>query len=178
MNADDIRCALNYYVGYDDPDDPTDDGCSDGVRHSFTIPVYDTTTVDEGIDTASCGAMPDPCNIYDNTPKYALHYHVKGLAQMQVVQYQLSQGQEYPPDDVLEQRGILGRVNSCSTYYDFVVEPGTEPPEPGATPTPTPEPPDGFRITVEFLDYVQDFSSSDNCFDPEGTLWSSPKLTE
>lgn len=178
MNANDIRCALNYYLGYDDPADPTDDGCSDGMPHSFTVPVYDYTTADLGINTASCGAMSDPCNVYDDTPTYGLHYHVAGLARMQVIQYQLSQGQEYPPDDVLAERGLLNYVSSCSTYYDFVVTPGTETPEPGATPTPTPEPPEGFRITVEFLEYVQDFSSSDDCYDPSGTLWSSPRITQ
>jgi Flp pilus assembly protein TadG len=177
MNSTDVRCALHYYLGYDDPSTTADDGCSDGKSHSFTVPVYDETTADLGIDDASCGAMPDPCDPYDITPKYALHYHVAGLARMQIVQYQLSEGQEYPPDDALAPE-VLARINSCNTYYDFVVEEAT--PEPGSelTPTPTPEPPDGFRITVEFLEYVQDYSSSEDCFDPFGTLWASPKLTE
>lgn len=181
MNSTDIRCALSYFVGYDDPNDSSDDGCSDGMPHSFTIPVYDGTTADEGIPSASCGPMPDPCNIYDINPKYALHYHIAGLARMQVIQFQLSQGQVYPPDSALTEEE-LARVNSCKDYYDFVVVPGTETPEPNLTPTPvpspTPSPPEGFRITVEFLEYVQDFSSSDECYDPWGTLLSSPRLTE
>jgi hypothetical protein len=171
MNAQGIRCALNYYLGYDDTTNP----CALEINgpHSFTVPVYDYTTATEGVKSSSCGIMKDPCDIKTIG---SLHYHVAGFARMQVIQYQLSSGQEYPPDDALAPE-VLERINSCSTYYDFIVNPATPVPGSELTPTPTPEPPDGFRITVEFLEYVTDYSGSNECYDPTGTLWSSPKLT-
>ena len=97
MNSNDVRCWLSYYVGYLDPDIPN--VCADGVPHSFTIPVYDENTADLGGSSTPCLRMTDPC---DYTKGGGLHYRVAGFAQMQVLQYQLSAGQKYPPDDALD----------------------------------------------------------------------------
>ncbi len=171
MSSSGVRCALDYYLDYQDPDNL----CTDDAPHSFTVPVYNETTEDYGISTASCGVMPQPCNIYDINPAYVLHYHVSGLARMQILQYQLSEGVgavKYPPDDALGS-DTLNRINSCTSYYDFQCDPDLDP-----DCDINEKKKDGFRITVEFLNWVDDFSSSEACFDPDGTLYSAPRITE
>ena len=171
MSSSGVRCALDYYLDFQDLSNP----CTDDLPHTFTVPVYVTTTVDLGISGASCGVMSDPCNPFDINPTYSLHYKVSGLARMQILQYQLSEGVgavEYPADDQLTEEQ-LARINSCESYYDFQCDPDLDP-----DCEIDDKKKDGFRITVEFVNWVVSFSSSDACFDPDGTLLSSPKLTE
>ena len=44
VNADDVRCLLDYYLGI--PHDLGECGASSDVPTEFTIPVYDGTTMD------------------------------------------------------------------------------------------------------------------------------------
>jgi hypothetical protein len=86
---------------------------------------------------------------YDPTSG-GLHYQVAGFARMQLLGYQLSQGS-----------GVVNVGHSgegCVTHGEI--------------------PHNGNRITAEFREYVTDYSTSSECFDPSGTLLSSPRLTE
>ena len=171
MSSSGVRCALDYYLDFQDLSNP----CTDELPHTFTVPVYSETTADLGISGASCGVMSNPCNPFDINPAYSLHYKVSGLARMQILQYQLSEGVgavEYPADDQLDS-ATLDRINSCISYYDFQCDPDLDP-----DCDINEKKKDGFRLTVEFINWVDDFSSSDACYDPEGTLLSSPRLTE
>ena len=180
MAASGVRCNLDYYLQYYDPANPCTD--ADLATASFTVPVYDYTTENPanppytlgGVSSSTCGVMSDPCDIYDITPAYVLHYHVAGLARMQLLQYQLTQGGGevlYPPDEALDEE-TRNRISSCVSYYDFDCDPGD-------TACIDEKKMDGFRITVEFIEYVtDDLSSEDECYDPMGTLWVSPKLTD
>ena len=176
MSSGPNRCALDYYLDFDDPEND----CTDDEPHSFTVPVYDYTTADPpwNIKPAMCGAMPDPCHPEFTEPTYALHYHVAGLARMQILQYRLSSGGseeiKYPADEDLTQ-AQLDRINECIDYYDFYCDPVLDPDcdidiEDAKA--------NSFRITVEFLEWVDDYDSTDECYDPYGTLWASPKLTD
>jgi hypothetical protein len=169
-----VRCALDYYLQFYDPDNPCTD--ADLLTASFTVPLYDYTTEDLGYHSSTCGPMPEPCHPEIITPGYSVHYHVAGLARMQILQYRLTKGGseqiKYPADEDLtvEQQN---RISQCIDYYDFACDPVVDPEcnieeEKG----------DAFRITVEFLEYVDDWDSTDECYDPYGTLWSSPKLTQ
>lgn len=157
-NADNARCWLSYYVGFVDPD--LKKVCADGEPHSFTIPVYDITTltVHPDVNPVPCNAMSQPYDPYywpdSDGKKYSdgLHYRVAGFARMQILQYQLSGGNPVPET------------------LDF--DPSVECITTGV------EPDDGFRITAEFIEWVDDVNASSECYDPFGTLWSSPKLTE
>jgi hypothetical protein len=167
MNSGEVRCWLSYYAGYEDPS--LQDVCADGVPHSFTVPVYDQSTADlVGGSSTPCLRMTNPCDYRTG----GLHYRVAGFAQVQLLQFQLSNGQEIPPDDALDAE-TLARIDSCVDYYDFACDPVVDP---DCNIEELKQ--DGFRMTVDFIRYVQDFSSSNECYDPLGTLWSSPKLTE
>jgi hypothetical protein len=80
-----------------------------------------------------------------------LHYMVAGFAKMQLLGFQLSQGTSGPV-----QVGHTGE--GCVTL--------------GTIPN------NGNRITAEFIDYVEDYASSSECYDPLGTLRASPKIVE
>lgn len=145
VNADDVRCMLLYYMGSHDlacnPIDPW-------VPRPFTIPVYDSTTMD--LDPPSevpCLAMDNP---YDPTSG-GLHYRVAGFAKMQLLGFQLSQG-----GSVIVNAGNDG--TQCITIGEV--------------------PHNGNRITAEFIKYVEDYDSSNACYDPEGSLLTSGKLVE
>ena len=160
-NADLVRCMLNYYMGIADESCPVYEDYP--VEHSFTIPVFDITTMEVHPDKnpVPCNAMEQPYDpyVFSDDPdnlwgKYldGLHYRVAGFARMQVRGYQLSSG--------------------TPTY-----QPGFDPEEWGCY-SPPYVPEDGFRISAEFLNWVDDVDTSAECYDPSGTLLSSPKLTE
>jgi hypothetical protein len=116
--------------------------------HPFTIPVYSGTTM----DLEPLSAIP--CLSMDNPndpTSGGLHYYVSGFAKMQLLGFQLSQG-----GSVTVNAGNDG--TECITI--------------GETPH------NGNRITAEFIKYVTDYDSSNECYDPEGSLLTSGKLTE
>jgi hypothetical protein len=114
----------------------------------FTIPVYTGTTMD--LEPPS----EVPClamdNPYDPTSG-GLHYYVSGFAKMQLLGFQLSQG-----GSVVVNAGNDG--TECVTIGEI--------------------PHNGNRITAEFIKYVEDYDSSNECYDPEGSLLTSGKLVE
>jgi hypothetical protein len=148
VNADDVRCLLDYYLGIPHPLDEC--GASSDVAREFTIPVYGETNMDAPwyCDPVPCLRMKDLGDVCSG----GLHYRVAGFARMQILGYQLSQGE-----------GAVSVGHSgegCVNITDGV------------------DPNNGNRITAEFRDYVQDYDTSSKCYDPSGTLLSSPKLTE
>ncbi len=175
MGSSGARCALDHYIDFYDPLNP----CTDELQRSITVPVYDYLSTNYPVGNpyqtsdSTCGPMPNPCNPYEGANSYVVHYHVAGLARMNILQYQLSEGVgsvKYPPDEALTPEQ-LARINSCASYYDFLCDP--------ADPTcdVNEKKNNGFRITVEFIEWVSDYNSDDDCEDPFGTLWASPKLT-
>jgi hypothetical protein len=177
MNSVDVRCWLSYYAGYVDPDVPK--VCADGEPHSMTVPVYGQTTADlEGGSTTPCLSMDNPCDPTSG----GLHYQVAGFARANILQYQLSHGTEVPPDDYFllsPDTPDLEYIDSCYDYYDLNLSSCGDPDDEGywdcvedVIDT------DGFRITIEFVEFVDDASSSSSCEDPLGTLLSSPKITQ
>lgn len=148
MNASDVGCALDYYLGI--PHDLSDCGVSSSVPVGFTIPVYDYTTADpEGGSGSStpCLSMTDPLDPSTG----GLHYHVVGFARMQLLGYQLSQSANPVPDLTIFD------PSQCETL--------------GIVPN------DGFRITAQFVEWVDDATSTNACYDPTGTLLSAPRLS-
>jgi hypothetical protein len=145
VNADDVRCLLDYYLGIPHPIDEC--GVSSDVQHEFTIPVYDVSTAELGGSSIPCLLMGPP---YDGTSG-GLHYRVAGFARMQILGYQLSQGTS-------EEVNVGHSGVGCTTVGEV--------------------PNNGSRITAEFRDYVQDIATSDECYDPSGTLLSAPRLNE
>ena len=146
VNANDVRCLLDYYLGI--PHDIGECGASSDVPNEFTIPVYDGTNMDapDYCTPIPCLRMSDP---YDACSG-GLHYKVAGFARMQLLGYQLSQG-----------GGAVSVGHSgegCVTLGEV--------------------PHNGNRITAEFREYVQDYDTSNECYDPSGTLLSSPRLNE
>ena len=145
VNADDVRCWLQYYQGtHDENCDPRPEG--EEEPHPFTIPVYDYTTMDDYDVDTPCLRMKDPGD--PNTG--GLHYHVAGFAKMQLLGFQLSQGTG------VVMSGHTGE--GCVTYGE--------------------EPHNGNRITALFEDFVYDYDTSSECFDPAGTLLSAPRINE
>jgi hypothetical protein len=120
------------------------------VPHPFVIPVYDGTNAD--VSTGECNNMNDPLDPSTG----GLHYLVAGFARMQLIGFRLSQGGSVT-------------VSEGNDGYDL-----------DGTPCVTlgVEPSNGFRITARFMEYVVDFDSSSECYDPLGTLRSAPKLNE
>jgi hypothetical protein len=130
------------------PHDIGECGASSDVPHPFTIPVYDETNMDSPYN-----CTPIPClrmKDLSDVCSGGLHYRIAGFARMQILGYQLSQG---------------GGTVSVGHSGEGCVTLGEAPN-------------DGNRITAQFLDYVQDYDTSDNCYDPSGTLRSSPKITQ
>jgi hypothetical protein len=130
-----------------------DEDCNERAElepQPFTIPVYEYTNMDLpwNCDPVPCLRMKD----LDDECSGGLHYKVVGFAQMQLLGFQLSEGTS----------------GGVSVGHD-----GT-----GCWTEASAEPYEGNRITAEFLNYVTDFSSSNPCYDPLGTLLSAPKLTE
>lgn len=118
------------------------------VPHPFTIPVYDGTTMD--LDPPS----ETPCLAMDDPDdptSGGLHYRVSGFAKMQLLGFQLSQG-----GSVVVNAGNDG--TECITIGEV--------------------PHNGNRITAEFIKYVEDYDSSNECYDPDGSLLTSGKLVE
>ena len=158
MSAEEVKCHLSYYLGIPGADNTVPLDCSDGEPHSFTIPVYGQSTVDVLPDEkpVPCNSMSEPYDPYywfENDLNYndGLHYQVVGFARMQLLGYSLSAGTPVPAETIFDPA-------SCITH-------GTEDGE-------------AFRISARFLEYVTDYTSTNECYDPMGTLWSSPRLTE
>ena len=149
-----VLCYLNYYLGYEDPNLTCD--VEIGDPQPFTIVVYDYTNVSaDNPNPASCSGRLSEEELADLDPDdWGLHYHVAGFAKMQILGYRLSQG----GDNI--SAGIEGTPEDgdCLTFGD--------------------DPHQGNRITAQLIDYVTDIDSSSECFDPTGTLRSSPKLVE
>ena len=149
VNASDVLCQLLYYLG------THDEYCN--LRESpqpvpFTIPVYEYTNMDDPDLAELCN--PIPClrmKDHDDVCSGGLHYKVAGFARMQLLGFQLSQGESET-------------VNAGSDGTECVTE--------GVAPN------NGNRITAAFLNWVDDIDTSNECYDPSGTLLSSPKLTE
>jgi hypothetical protein len=146
MNANDTLCWLRYYLG------EVDKNCSECPLcepQAFTIPVYDAISAEEefGGSLTPCLPMTDPTRPETG----GLHYRVAGFARMQLLGFNISQG---------------NGVNYGDQNFDACVTVGEDPHG-------------GERITAEFLEYItDDFASSSECFDPKGTLRASPKLSE
>ena len=87
----------------------------------------------------------------DDVCSGGLHYRVAGFARMQILGYQLSQGES---DTV----NVGHSGEGCVTLGEI--------------------PHNGNRITAEFREYVDDYDTSNECYDPSGSLLSAPKLTE
>lgn len=156
MNANNqVLCYLDYYLGI--WRDPKDCGVSSDVPQPFTIVVYDGTNADN--NTGTCNVMNDPTQPSTG----GLHYRVAGFAKMGILGYLLSQGG----------KNVTAQIDNPEFYglpSDF--DPLTDCVTLGA------EPHSGNRITALFLEWVEDFNSSDACYDPTGTLLSAPRLTE
>ena len=146
VNGDDVRCLLNYYIGYVDP--AASCPITSTVPVPFTIPVYEGTTADlEGGSSTPCLRMSDP-----TVPTSGgLHYHVRAFARMQMLGYQLSQGTS---DEV----NVGHDGQGCVTIGEI--------------------PHNGSRITAQFVRWVDDTVSSDECYDPGGTVLVAPMLVE
>lgn len=144
-NADDVRCWLLYYLGTHDL------YCNPRTElepHSFVIPVYLNTNVPtDTLKLPTCNSMNDP---YDPDTG-GLHYQVAGFARMQILGFDLSQGQSQEVS-----AGIVG--TDCITL-------GTDPHN-------------GNRITAEFLEWVSDQDLGESCTDPMGSMYSAPKIFE
>ena len=143
MNDKDVLGWLDYYLGL-----------TDGISHTFTIIIYDFTSEIEPYNTTSlCNAM-QPSDSFppgENWPSAGLHYHVAGFGVMQIMGYQLSQGQ-----------GVVSVGHDGTGCEDLGVKPEKE----------------GFRITAEYREWVTEWNANSACYDPLGTLLSAPKLKE
>jgi hypothetical protein len=131
-------------------------GYTDGISHTFSIVVFDYTSEGEPYNTTSlCNAMEDGGGvpIGENWPSAGVHYHVRGFAVMQIMGYQLS--------------------NASGESVVNVGHDGTDCEDLGVFPDKG-----GFRITAHFERWVEEWDTSDACYDPLGTLLSSPKLSE
>ena len=130
-------------------------GFTDGISHTFSTVVFDYTSEISPYNTTSlCNAMQDTVvPIGDNWDGTGLHYHVAGFAVMQIMGYQLSMG--------ASESAVT--VGHDGTGCDDL---GVKPDKPG------------FRITAEFRRFVDDWNTTDACYDPLGTLLSAPKLHE
>lgn len=150
MNSKDhVLCWLRWYLGSRDMDC---NEVSPWVPHPFVIPLYNDTN--EAYSSGECNAV-DPGNP-DDLSTGGLHYQIVGFARMQLLGFRLSQGGS-------------AVVSEGNDGYDL-----------DGTPCVTigEEPSNGFRITARFDEYVEEFDNSSSCYDPTGTLLSSPKLFE
>jgi hypothetical protein len=170
-NADEgVRCALDYYLGIPRVD------CTlknlDLGPIPFTIVVYDYTNIStDNPKPSACGGDKDYDDLSD-PDTWGLHYHVAGFAQMQILGYELSQGGTNVSAQMNDLEYLRGLEWDPTINLDDGFDPMVDcwnPPTAFRT---------GNRITAYFMNWVTSYSSSNECYDPWGTLLSSPKLTE
>jgi hypothetical protein len=130
-------------------------GYTDGISHTFSIIVFDKTSDIEYGTTSLCNAMEEGGGvpIGENWPSAGMHYRVAGFAVMQIMGYQLTNASG---------ASVVNVGNDGTDCEDLGVFP-----EKG-----------GFRITAHFEEWVDEWDTSDACYDPQGTMLSAPKLHE
>jgi hypothetical protein len=148
INSSDVTDLLDYYIGIRDENGVLRDV---SMPVPVTIPMYDGTNLDAEWNcnnVATCLLMNPPSAPCSG----GLHYRVAGFARMQILGYNLAMS-ENPVPDLAE-----FDPSTCVTL--------------GAVPN------DGNRISARFIEWVDDAVSSDECYDPSGTLLHGPKLFE
>jgi hypothetical protein len=148
ISSDDVTDLLDYYIGIRDENGDLRDV---SMPVTVTVPMYSGTNLDAVWNCKNVATCKLMSNLEDPCSG-GLHYRVAGFARMQILGYQLSQTTNPVPD--------LAEFDpsTCETW--------------GVVPH------DGNRISARFIEWVDDVNTSDACYDPSGTLLSSPKLTE
>ncbi len=173
-----VRCVLDYYLGI------LRDDCIlqnvDAGPIPFTIVVYDGTNISsDNPNPSACGGDSSYADLYDPTG-WGLHYHVAGFAQMQILGYELSQGGENVSSQInnLEYLKSLdwGDPIAPDVWQNIDLSDGFDPMVDCWNPPTAFQ--DGNRITAYFMSWVTSYSSSNECYDPWGTLLASPRLVE
>jgi hypothetical protein len=174
-NADEgVRCMLDYYLGMGD----SSCDISSSVPLSFTIVVYDGTNVSyfENENPAACGGAVKTGELGDPSA-WGLHYQVAGFAQMQILGYELSQGNNETVSAQITDTDWLSNTldwdDSPSNKVDL--SDGFDPMVDCYNP---PGQQSGNRITAFFMDFVDSYSSNNDCYDPWSTMRASPRLIQ
>ena len=173
-NADvGVRCMLDYYLGVVDLSCPY----TSSVPTPFTIVVYDGTNASyfPNANPAACGGVVGVGELTDPSA-WGLHYQVAGFAQMQILGYELSQGSNETVSAQINDLEYLGGLwwdpndprMDLSDGFDPMVDCWNPPTAQQS----------GNRITAYFMDYVESYSSNNDCYDPWSTLRASPRLIQ